>query len=42
LTLTVLCHPDLSWTATQQELEQIREYLGEWLTTLPAELLMRK
>jgi len=42
LMLSVICHPDHSWPATLQELEQIREYLSAWLTTLPAELLMRK
>ena len=42
LILSVLCHPDLSRPATPLELEQIREYLGAWLTRLPAELLIRK
>jgi hypothetical protein len=27
LTLTVPCHPELSWIATRDELDQIREYL---------------
>ena len=35
LILSALCHPDDSWPATQRELEQIREYMGAWLSSLP-------
>ena len=42
LMLSVICHPELSWPASERELEQIREYLGAWLSALPSELHMRK
>jgi hypothetical protein len=36
LQLRSRCHGH-GWSATQHELDQIREYLGAWLKTLPSD-----
>jgi hypothetical protein len=41
LQLYAPCH-DYHWTASQGELQQARQYLGAWLTSLPADICLPK